>query len=116
MVKLNEDGTTDWQRSYGSLLTYIVDSAEFIRQTSDLGYIVTGYSNIFSQTKDIWVFKLNPDGTVAWEWVYGGQYDEEALCVRETTDPDGFANGFIVAGSTESLQENPQQKLISQQS
>ena len=42
------------------------DSAHSIQQTTDGGYVVAGGTESFGAgSRDFWVLKLNPDGTIA---------------------------------------------------
>ena len=96
VLKLNADGSIAWQKTYGGSGDERADS---IQQTSDGGYIVAGYTMSFGAGyADLWVLKLNADGTVAWQNTYGGQYDDEAYSIQQTSD-----GGYIVAGSTGSF-------------
>ena len=82
-----------WARTYGSNLT---DHAFAIQQTSDDGYIVVGYTDSFGAGEfDIWVLKINSEGTVVWEKTYGRIHNDYARSIKQTTD-----GGYIVAGYT----------------
>jgi uncharacterized delta-60 repeat protein len=75
------------------------ESAHSIRQTSDGGYIAAGYTSSFGAGgQDLWVLKLNPDGTIAWQKSYGGSADERARSIQQTSD-----GGYIVAGPAASF-------------
>ena len=83
-----------------------IDHGQCIRQTSDGGFIIAGYSNSTSGDekvsenkggKDIWVVKLNSSGQLIWEKSFGGSSDEEAFSVQQTSD-----GGFIISGNTRS--------------
>ena len=105
VLKLNSDGTIAWQKTYGGSLN---DYGYFIQQTFDQqgnpdGYIVIGDSNSFGQGDyDSWVLKLNLDGTVAWQKTYGGLSNDYAHSIRQTFDQQGNADGYIVAGDSDS--------------
>ncbi|MDI6733382.1 MAG: hypothetical protein QME16_05630, partial [Planctomycetota bacterium] len=61
VLKLNNDGTVAWQKTYGGTGG---ETANSIRQTADGGYIVAGNTPSFGAgSADFWVLKLNPDGT-----------------------------------------------------
>ncbi len=87
--------TRTWAKSY-SALGY--ERAYAIRQTSDQGYIVAGYTTIAGLgTWDAWVLRLHPNGDIVWQRSYGGPGTDSISAVQETAD------GFIVAGSTSSF-------------
>lgn len=93
VLKLNFDGTVEWQKSYGGR-NY--DSANSIQQTDDGGYIVAAETMSFGAgEEDIWVLKLRSDGSVEWQKTYGGGYDDSASSIQQTDD-----KGYIVAGDT----------------
>ena len=99
IIKLNPDGTIDWEKSYGGGRG---EYAYSIEQTLDRGYIIAGlsYSNDgdISENKgesDYWIIKLNPDGTLDWEKSFGGSDRDEAYSIQQTND-----GGYIVAGFT----------------
>ena len=96
ILKLDSYGNVDWQKTYGGTG---VDHANSIQQTSDGGYIVAGYTASFGAGgQDIWVLKLNSDGSVAWQKTYGGSNYDYANSIQQTSD-----GGYIVAGSTGSF-------------
>jgi uncharacterized delta-60 repeat protein len=96
VLKLNSDGTVDWQNAYGGAAD---DYASSVQQTSDDGYIVAGVTYSFGAgSGDFWVLKLNSSGTVAWQKTYGGVSKEEATSIQETRD-----GRYIVAGYTYSF-------------
>jgi hypothetical protein len=105
IVKLYADGTLDWEKSYGGSSD---DRATAIQQTSDGGYIIAGYTfsvdgdvkgkhNTVS-TSDYWVVKLDANGDTAWTKCLGGNVNEEAYAVQETSD-----GGYIVSGFSSSI-------------
>jgi uncharacterized delta-60 repeat protein len=66
-----------------------------IDQTSDGGYILAGRT---TSSYDVWVLKLNPDGTVAWQKTYGDTGSDVANSIHQTSD-----GGYILAGQTTSF-------------
>ncbi|MBW2122122.1 MAG: choice-of-anchor D domain-containing protein, partial [Deltaproteobacteria bacterium] len=98
VLKLDSDGQIVWQRTFGGARD---DYASCVRETFDStgasdGYVVAGETNSFGPgAEGVWVIKLNPDGTVAWQKSYGGDNYEYARSIRQTTD-----GGYIVAGGT----------------
>ena len=90
-----------WQRSLGGSGW---DSAESIRQTSDGGYIVAGWTASTDGDvsgnhggTDAWVVKLDGAGNPVWQRCLGGSWEDDAYSIQQTSD-----GGFIVAGGTES--------------
>ena len=47
---------------------------------------------------DIWVLKLDRDGTITWQKTYGGSGYDDAYSIQQTSD-----GGYIVAGDTYSF-------------
>jgi predicted secreted protein len=95
IIKLDGSGNVTWQRTYGGTA---LDFAGSIRQTSDEGYIVAGYTESFGAgERDGWLFKLDGDGNVSWQKTYGGTGNDYAGSVLQTSD------GYIVVGQTESF-------------
>jgi len=101
IVKLNSNGTIDWQKSYGGGGE---DWANSVQQTVDGGYIVAGYSNSNNGTvtgnhgdTDYWVIKLDNNGIVEWQKSLGGSNTDKANAIQQTAD-----GGYIIAGESKS--------------
>jgi uncharacterized delta-60 repeat protein len=97
VVKLKEDGITEWQKSFGGSGD---DVAYAVQQTSDGGYIVAGYTE--SEDADVpgcrnqwdaWIVKLKKDGSLDWQRAVGGPGHDKAYCVQQTKD-----DGYVVVG------------------
>jgi uncharacterized delta-60 repeat protein len=97
VLKLNGRGDVVWQKTYGGDGD---DRAHSIQQTSDGGYIVAGYTDFWGAGRrlDFWVLKLNGRGDVVWQKTYGGEDDDEAYSIQQTSD-----GGYIVAGYTQAF-------------
>lgn len=103
VVKLNSSGNLQWQTVLGGSKD---DEAYSIRQTSDGGYIFAGVTNA-TLTDDInlvdhtfsgghaWVVKLDSTGKVTWQKTYGGNNDDIASTIVQTSD-----GGYIFDGTT----------------
>jgi hypothetical protein len=74
------------------------EEAYFVEETSDNGYIATGYTKSSgSGQKDLLLLKVDSLGNEEWSKTYGDSLNEEGYCVRQTTD-----GGYVVVGYTES--------------
>lgn len=103
IVKLNNTGTIQWQKSLGGTFQ---DEAYSIEQTTDGGYIVAG--STYSKNGDVigahdglidyWIVKLDSTGNLVWQKPLGGSGNDEAFSIQQTTD-----GGYIVAGNTNSI-------------
>jgi uncharacterized membrane protein/predicted secreted protein len=81
-----------WAKAYGSTGN---DEAYSIQRTKDGGFIVAGYMTISGTNTDVWVLKLDPDGNIQWQKVFGGPFADVAYEVKESSD-----GSLIVAGSS----------------
>jgi len=80
--------TTTWSRTLGTGYYYGGARGFSGKQTSDGGYIVTGY------TLGLSLSKWDSTGSLSWSLV-GGDYDTEGASVVQTTD-----GGYAVCGTT----------------
>lgn len=95
LVKLDSGGNIVWIQNYGGTND---DRGNSVRQTSDGGYIMTGYTKSFGAgLADIYLVKTDSAGNLVWSQTYGGASDDEGNSVRQTTD-----GGYIIAGTTQS--------------
>jgi len=77
IVKLDRCGNLLWEKSYGGTG---YESARDVVQTADGGFLVLGETNStdgdviagYGGTKDIWLLKIDPSGTITWQKRYGG--------------------------------------------
>lgn len=84
-----------WAASYGG---NDIDTATSIYPTKDGGYIIAGTVLSFGAgEEDMWLLKLDSQGTVEWEKAIGGEKSDQARSVIQAID-----GGFIVAGVTQS--------------
>jgi len=93
MLKLDENGTVQWQKTYGGPGD---DEAHAVRQTLNGGYVVAGYTASFGAgATDIWVIKLDGQGTILWQKTFGGEGTDLTFSVHPT-----FDGGCVVGGYT----------------
>lgn len=101
IVKLDTNGYIDWQHSYGGTLN---DIASDVINTSDGGYIFCGitYSSDGDvtgnhSTGDVWVVKLDVNGTIQWQQSYGGPGEEFGYSIIENNNGGYIVNAYTTA-------------------
>ncbi|MEP6711758.1 MAG: hypothetical protein ABJA37_05040 [Ferruginibacter sp.] len=103
VVKLNATGVVQWNKLLGGNGEEVLNA---IKQTSDGGYIATGsttssangdVTGTISGIFDFWVIKLNSIGNAVWNKSIGGNQEEIAYSIQQTSD-----GGYIVAGNSTS--------------
>jgi hypothetical protein len=104
LIKTDATGDTLWTRTYGGTGS---DAGESVRQTTDGGYIVAGYTNSFGYGWQVYLIKTNASGDTLWTKTYGGTDADAGYSVQQTTD-----GGYIVAGYTASFGNGNQVYLI----
>jgi uncharacterized repeat protein (TIGR01451 family) len=99
VIKLDASGNLQWQKSIGGSRT---DAFKSVLQTSDGGYLLTGYTysndNDVSGNHgdaDVWVVKLDASGNLAWQKCFGGSSEEYASQIEGTVD-----NAFLISAHT----------------
>lgn len=113
ILKLNNSGTVKWKKILGGAKD---DYANSIQQTTDGGYIISGTTNsnngdVINKKEengyDYWIIKLDINGNLQWQKVFGGDGADLANNVQQTAD-----GGFIVGGTTRSNFENIERDLF----
>lgn len=98
-LKINQAGVVEWTKYYRF---WNEDYCNAVIQTSDGGYIITGYTNSFQIGGfDIYAIKLDQSGTIMWARAYGGSQNDFGNAIRTT--PEG---GYIIGGYTFSYGSN----------
>jgi hypothetical protein len=99
IVKLNPSGILLWQKCFGGS---DFDSARSTIQTSDGGYLITGFADSNDGDvsgnhgwSDMWALKTDSSGNIIWQKCLGGTDDESSRSVIETSD-----GGYLLAGYT----------------
>jgi len=96
VLKLDSNGKSEWENTFGGS-NY--DEANSIQQTTDGGYIVAGYTDSFGAGYyDAYVLRLNSSGELEWQKTFGGNGNDYAYSIQQTTD-----GRYVVAGYTYSF-------------
>lgn len=86
LIKIDEEGNEEWQRSIG---TKYSEEARSVIQTSDLGYIIAGNTNLSTKGfggTDVLVTKLDENGKLLYQKVLGGSDRDEVEKIIPTKD------------------------------
>lgn len=101
IVKLDENGNIQWQKSLGGTQE---DRANSVQQTSDGGFIIAGHSYSHNGdvtenrgVEDFWIVKIDESGNIQWQKSFGGSSQDIALSIQQTSD-----GNYIVLGRTRS--------------
>ncbi len=99
ILKLDASWNKEWLKTYGGSAG---ESGDCIIQTSDGGFMVTGYTsstdglvNNNSGLSDYWVFKTDSQGNLVWEKTYGGTSEERSKKIIPTQD-----GNYVIIGSS----------------
>ncbi|MBW8052079.1 MAG: hypothetical protein FVQ77_17395, partial [Cytophagales bacterium] len=104
LVKTDNNGFVQWARAYGDAG---VDQGRFVSQTTDGGYIITGFTGVITGANpptgnaDYFLIKTDSSGNVAWANKYGGANEEKSMCVKQAND-----GGYVMSGNTGSFGSN----------
>lgn len=91
LLKTNASGDTLWTRTYMEK-----SHGTSVVQTSDGGYIISGYifPDVGDNQSDVLLIKTDAGGNTLWTSIIGGEDYEIGLCVRPTQ------GGYVITGQT----------------
>lgn len=99
IIKINSSGDVSWAETIGDSGD---DEPYSVVETSDNGFIVTGSTDSYgSGGKDFFIVKLDSTGSITWAKTFGGNNDDEAKSVIQTSGGE-----YVITGSTESFGTN----------
>ena len=93
LIKTDSNGNLQWDKTFGGAS---VDWGCSVQQTSDDGYIITGFTDSYG-AGDAWLIKTDSNGNKQWDKTFGGTNQDWGWSVQETSD-----DGYILTGSTDS--------------
>ncbi|MFW9856190.1 MAG: hypothetical protein ACFFFG_14155 [Candidatus Thorarchaeota archaeon] len=98
LVKVLENGTVDWIKTYGGFGWDNSCCDKALVETANGDFLLTGETNSFGAGQsDAWVVKTNASGNELWHKALGGSSDDTGLAILLNTD-----GTFMVVGGTAS--------------
>ena len=101
LVKTDDQGTLQWQKSYGGSLAEI---AYFMEPTSDNGFVIVGTSSSNNGDvsgnhgmSDAWIIKVDQNGNLIWQKSVGGSQLDIANDIKLTNDGGFFVTGYSLS-------------------
>jgi hypothetical protein len=103
VIKLDATGGEQWQKTIGGLGK---DELSQIIQTRDGGFLIGGSSSSGKSGEkiddcrgnlDYWLVKIDRNGMIEWQHVYGGKHIDELRAISQTKE-----GGYIIGGYSNS--------------
>ena len=99
IVKVDKNGNVIWQKTFGG---GDWDFAYSINKTTDGNLIICGATYSFGRgNKDGLILKMDYNGNVLWNKIYGGAEEDDLREIIQTSD-----GGYIAVGTTKSYGDN----------
>jgi hypothetical protein len=94
LIKTDATGNAQWTTTFGGVNS---DYGRSVAQTTDGGYVITGYTRFFGGNEDVYLIKTNASGDTLWTKTIGGvsNSNDYGYSVAQTSD-----GGYIITGYT----------------
>ena len=96
LIKTDAYGDTLWTKIFGGAA--MGNQCNDVHQTTDEGYILTGYTEKLGGIRNVWVIKTNDLGDTVWTKIFGGNNIDWGESIQQTID-----GGYIICGITKSF-------------
>jgi len=93
-IKTNSRGVMEWEKKFGGENN---DVGYDVIATSDGSFLLVGYSWSFGNAQQVYVIKVNANGTKIWEKTFGGSMWDVGNAVVELV-----GGGYLIAGYSNS--------------
>ncbi|SVC97308.1 uncharacterized protein METZ01_LOCUS350162, partial [marine metagenome] len=102
LIKTDTNGDTLWTKTFGGTNN---ENGWSVQQTTDGGYIITGYTGSYGWNGDVWLIKTDSNGDSLWTQTFDGNSNpdqgyysfDKGYSVQQTGD-----GGYIISGETPS--------------
>jgi hypothetical protein len=106
LVKTDSLGNEEWIKTFGGNGW---DGGNCVQQTTDKGYIITGWCTTTMGDHDIYLIKTDENGEEEWNKTFGEKYHDECFSVQQTAYGGYFLTGF---SSTDPIHWLPEVYLL----
>ncbi len=116
LIKTDSNGTEEWEKTFGGPS---FDEGLAVQETEDDGYIIAGYTMHHNEgavrswllnTADksyVWLVKTDSKGDLEWDKIFGGEGNDWATAIDETSD-----GSYIITGGTDSTGDGSRDVLL----
>ncbi len=99
--KLDVSGDLQWQKYYGG---FARDNVTSVIQTEDSGFVVGGYTESKAGGEGaVWLLKLDSNGNLIWDKLFGIGRAGNTSSVIQTTDGDYVIAGYVYNANSNDL-------------
>jgi hypothetical protein len=104
VVKTTSDGKVTWNKTYGQSGD---NAARAIVTAENNSCVIAGYTNSSENgVYDVWLFKIDADGTLLWSRTYGSTESEKASALTKAE------NGYLIVGDKHSPETDDDALII----